>query len=219
MTSVVGRRINVKGNTVSIRSRLDDAFLLYQQGRRDGALLSVLVGVAATSRRRYPRPQHKDSKAFAQFVADETPVITGGGVKNFAVRVPGGETAEFPDGSMPLGVCFYRFVRCNLAHEATLPSNVEFVATGSTAIRLEITDDRIRLSDSFMDGLSKAVIYAPENADLFPDAAEMPPEVVAWNLFGPRREHHADYMTRRAEFIQRLGATNVAPPKAPKPSR
>lgn len=189
---------------MGIRARLDDAGFLYANGRRDGALLSVLVAVAATSRRRYPRDRHKDSDAFTQFVAEEMPVITAGGVKNFFVRVPGAESTEYPDGSMPLGVCFYRFVRCNLAHEATLPSNVEFIATGAGGFQVEITDEKIRLSDSFMDGLSHAVIYAPENADVFRDVAEMPPEVVAWNLFGKRRENHSDYMARRQALVERL---------------
>lgn len=190
---------------MGIRARLDDAAFLYANGRRDGALLSVLVAVAATSRRRYPRDRYKDGDAFAQFVAEEMPVITAGGVKNFFVRVPGAEPTEFPDGTMPLGVCFYRFVRCNLAHEATLPSNVEFIASGPGGFQVEITNKKIRLSDSFMDGLSKAVIYAPENADVFPDVAEIPPEVVAWNLFGKRRQNHADYMARRQELARRLG--------------
>ena len=189
---------------MAIRERLDDAAFLYAHGRREGALLNVLVAVAATSRRRYPYDRFKDSEAFTRFVGDEMPVITAGGVKNFNVRVPGGESAEFPDGLMPLGACFYRFVRCNLAHEAKLPSNVEFLAAGPGTFQVEITDEKIRLSDSFMDGLSKAVLYAPENADLFPDVAEMPPEVIAWNLFGKRRQNHTDYMARRNELLKRL---------------
>lgn len=190
---------------MGIRARLDDASFLYQSGRRDGALLSVLVALAATSRRRYPREQYNDRDAFVRFVVEEMPVITAGGVKNYNVRVPGVEPAEFPDGLMPLGECLYRFVRCNLAHEATLPSNVEFIATDPGSISVEITDAKIRLSDSFMDRLSQAVIYAPENADAFPEVAEIPPEVVAWNLFGKRRDSHADYMSRRMDLVQRLG--------------
>jgi len=189
---------------MGIRARLDDALFLYHNDRRDGALLNVLVALAATSRRRYPREKYNDKVAFVRFVADEMPVITGG-VKNLIVRVPGGETVEFPDGLMPLGECLYRFVRCTLAHEATLPNNVEFIATESGKISVGITDAKIRLSDSFMKGLIRAVIYAPENADVFRDVIEIPPEVVALNLFGKRRDSHPGYIERREDLAQRLG--------------
>lgn len=38
---------------MSLFARLDDAQVLYEQGRLHGALLSLLVAIAATSRKRY----------------------------------------------------------------------------------------------------------------------------------------------------------------------
>jgi len=51
-----------------IRSRIDDAILLWDKGRQEGAFLSALIAVAATARRRYPKA--KDREVFEQFVKD-----------------------------------------------------------------------------------------------------------------------------------------------------
>ena len=185
---------------MSIPDRLRDASILYSQGRRDGALLSVLIAVAATARRRYPRPI-KDRPAFTQFLSDEMVAVTGGAVRNYNVRVPGADKSKYPGEMMPLGVCLYEFVRCNLAHEATLPDNVEFVRTEDNGLFFEITDDVIRLSDSFMDGLARSVEYAPENHDLYPHVAGMPDDVVGWMLFGKRRQGLGDYLDSRRARI------------------
>ncbi len=182
---------------MSILDRLRDAQFLYANGRRDGALLSVLVAVAATSRRRYPKPPHSDREAFTQFLAEEMVVVTLGGPKKYNIRVPGADTGKYPDEMMPLGECFYEFVRCNLAHEAMLPNNVEFEPAKLGILTVQITDKVIRLSDTFMDGLGRAVEYAPENIDLFAHIAEMPDDVIAWNLFGKRRIEFSDYMAVR----------------------
>ncbi len=184
---------------MSIIERLQDAQFLYANGRRDGALLSVLVAVAATSRRRYPSTRYSDREAFTQFLAEEMTVVTLGGPKQFIVRVPGADTGKHPDEKMPLGECLYEFVRCNLAHEAMLPDNVEFESAEPGVLSVQITDKVIRLSDTFMDGLGRAVEYAPENGDLFPHVAKMPDDVIAWNLFGKRRGEFSDYMAVRRE--------------------
>lgn len=192
---------------MSIRERLDDAKFLYANDRRGGALLSVLIAVAASSRRRYPKPQFRDRQAFVQWMADEMVVITG--VQNFNVRVPGADSAKWPDETMPLGGCFYEFVRCNLAHEASLPANVEFFAAEHGSTVVDINEDRIRLSDSWMDGLSRAVTFAVENADLFPDIAETPDDVIAWMLFGKRRVSLGDYMEQRRRRRTNRAAKHV----------
>jgi hypothetical protein len=40
---------------MSIMTRIEDADLLFQLGRKEGALLLVLIAVAATSKKRYPK--------------------------------------------------------------------------------------------------------------------------------------------------------------------
>jgi len=78
-----------------------------------------------------------------------------------------------------------------------MPDNVEFFEADAGSVVIEGNVTRLRLSESWIDGLSKAVAYAPENAALFPEIAETPEDVIAWMLFGKRREHHADYMAAR----------------------
>jgi len=139
-----------------------------------------------------------DREAFTKFVADEMAVITHGAVKIYNVHVPG--AGQKPEEVMPLGDCFYAYIRCNLAHEAVLPDNIAFfpASPGSSTLQLEITPTQMRLSDSWIDGLAKAVHFAPENSDLFPDNASIPSDILPWMLFGERRGGHADYIAVRA---------------------
>lgn len=109
---------------MSVTARLEDAKLLYDHGRHEGALLSVLVAAAGTSRRRFPRgtqsrrnPKTKmgDGEAFETFVAEEmqrvgTCAVYFNGQCNSAEKV------------------FYKWLRCSLAHEAELPNEIVFCA-------------------------------------------------------------------------------------------
>src|SRR5437868_2893436 len=54
---------------MSIRARVEDALLLWDNGRKEGAFLNVLIATAATSRRRFPDRKHvSDRDAFVQFL-------------------------------------------------------------------------------------------------------------------------------------------------------
>jgi hypothetical protein len=129
---------------------------LYASGRQEGALLSVLVAVAATARRRYPRSSMGDREAFTTFSGEEMFTITGC-VGQFNIR--------FRAQMMPLQDLLYRFVRCELAHEAELPGDVAFEP--GEYLLVNVDDDQTTFSDRLLDGLVRAVENAPENADLF----------------------------------------------------
>ena len=49
---------------MSIEHRIKDALYLWEDERYEGALLNVLVAVAATSRLRYPDRREKDGAVF-----------------------------------------------------------------------------------------------------------------------------------------------------------
>lgn len=136
-------------------------------------------------------------------------VVTHGGVANYNVGVPGADSKKWPNETMPLGECFYAFMRCNLAHEASLPDNVEFFEAKQGSTVVDINDVRIRLSDSWIDGLSRAVTFAPENVDLFPDNAEIPEDVVAWMLFVDHREKLGDYMGQRRVRLRKISSLSA----------
>lgn len=155
---------------MSISDRLDDASILFHNGRKQGALLSVLVAVAATSRRRYPKDDFRDNNAFVRFVVDEYPAIIPScnwqpvsdedyernlrptasehDKKGYWFRVPKSKDRDtWPDDMMPLPAILYSYVRCNLAHEAALPDNVEFVDADPGQLIFSTEENRIVLSN------------------------------------------------------------------------
>lgn len=199
---------------MSIRSRLEDAHFLLANGRPDGALLSVCAAISATSRKRYPdRKAMSDREAFVTFLADEIPVVTGGGVvESITVRYPGANKAKYPDELMPLQDVLYEFVRCTLAHEGRIGQNVEFTETDD--MMFSVTEDRLVLGGAIVRCLFRVPEFAPENFDEFPSIASMPPEVVAWMLFGQRRASHAQYIEKRQNRVQQASSRNA--PEGPR---
>ncbi|MEM9416263.1 MAG: hypothetical protein AAGA29_12420 [Planctomycetota bacterium] len=189
---------------MSVRDRIDDARLLYANGRKDGALLSVLVAVSATSRMRYPRNVKKDREAFLAFLQEELVVATHGGTINYHVKVPGSNTTKYPDEMMPIQNVFYEIIRCNLAHEAVIPNNIRFETGDPSVQSTRIEANELVLSDSWIDGLAKVVEHAPENHELYPNIAALPDDVLAWVLFGQRRDKRQEYMAART---RRLSST------------
>jgi hypothetical protein len=56
---------------MSIKTSIEDADLLFQLGRKEGALLLILKAIAATSSKRYLQKVFGDSEAFKEFVCEE----------------------------------------------------------------------------------------------------------------------------------------------------
>src|SRR5688500_11445430 len=139
---------------MSIKARIDDARFLFAHGRKEGALLSILVAVAATSRKRYPKsPRGKkgpkaatetDRGAFEAFV--KTAIHRTWGVENYNIQFRGQMT--------PLESVLYEFVRCELAHEGTIPSDIIFTPSqpGDMTLSLDLKPGRLALSESLLDG-------------------------------------------------------------------
>lgn len=93
-----------------IEERVGDAVFLWKNNRRESAFLLILVCVAALSRQRYP--YDKDGEAFRKTVKDFRTV-------NLQV--------EFRGHLESIENIFYKWVRCELVHEAGLPFDVQFV--------------------------------------------------------------------------------------------
>ena len=142
---------------MSVRERIIDAQLLYANGRKAGALLSILVAVGATSRKRYPKKTKGDRDAFTSFLSKELPKITR--VKNFNIK--------FRGKMVPLQELLYEFVRCNLTHEAELPEDIIFEEWDT--LKVSVDDDKITFSDRLIDVLAQTVCNADENKDDFND--------------------------------------------------
>lgn len=153
---------------MSIRTRVEDAMILYAIGRPEAALLCALVAISATAKRRRPRgtpsvqhpgKQMRDREAFEAFVKEEMPRICR--VVNCNVQYRGQLHA--------LEHIFYKWLRCELAHDAALPQDIAFEPDPSPGTtRLQVRPDGVLvLSYGWLDGLADAVIHAPENADQF----------------------------------------------------
>jgi hypothetical protein len=146
-----------------IRDRIDDAVFLAAHGRISGSLLSVLVAVAATARKRYPKKRYSDREAFEGFISNEMSKITGGaqrGVKFYYNGVY----------DVPLEQVLYKIIRCQLVHEGYLPDELSFsmpVEEGSKAFNVLGLYDPIEIPIGWIWNLATAVMEAPENADEF----------------------------------------------------
>lgn len=140
-----------------------------------------------------------DREAFTWFLGEEIRVVTAGAVINSNVACPGADTNKYANGMMPLQDVLYEFVRCTLAHEGRIGTNVAFAETG--AMSVEVTDDRLILGGEVLRRLLMVPEFAPQNSAEFPQVADMPQEVVGWHLFGSRRDSHADYLTKRQKRI------------------
>jgi len=153
--------------SMSVKARLEDAAILAANGRMEGALVSVLIATAATSRKRYPKPKkgakstkatETDRGAFEAFVHSVMPIISR--AENYNVKFRG-QTIGFES-------LLYKFVRCELAHEAQLPSDVRFTkGTEPGHLRVEVTPNWISISETIIDNLAAAVRHAPENSSFF----------------------------------------------------
>jgi hypothetical protein len=99
-----------------IAARIDDARVLWAAGRREGALLSVLVAVAARARRSYPNLG--DGDRFRRFLAES---------------VSWKLSAEFRGAVVPVEQIFYKWMRCSLLHEAGLPEDITWIEDGDPA--------------------------------------------------------------------------------------
>lgn len=151
---------------MSVRERIEDSKLLYAAGRLEGALLSVLVAVAGTSRKRYPQGTTSkrypgkgmgDREAFEEFVLDEITPLTGG------MRL----SIEFEGSTYTLEELLYKFMRNSLIHEAQLHEHVS-VDYGDFLLDKRGTCDFITFSSEVVVRLAYIVETAKENAGCFP---------------------------------------------------
>lgn len=151
---------------MSITARLQDAKLLYDNGRYEGALLSVLVAAAGTSRKRYPHgtisrrdPKKKmgDGEAFETFIAEEMQRV-------------GTCAVYFNDECNSAEKVFYKWLRCSLAHEAELPNEICFRPSESNIIAGFCRDpgppERLVVTHTITLLIGHVVATATENSDV-----------------------------------------------------
>ena len=105
---------------VGVQARVEDAGMLADNGRYEGAMLLLLIAVAATSRKRYPRgmlskkyPKKKmsDGEAFTTFLKDEMRRL----VKEHD------DFIVYDGEKKPVEEFLYKYLRNQLVHEGRTP--------------------------------------------------------------------------------------------------
>lgn len=140
---------------MSIADRLADADLLWRCGRREGALLSTLVAVGASARRAFPHIKG-DRAAFLAFMKT---------THGWTI------TVEHRGTQVDIDHLLYKWLRCELVHEASLPPDVRiddhFEAPDSCAVRAGGAPNyTVLLSPGRYRFLVDALRNAPANKDL-----------------------------------------------------
>jgi hypothetical protein len=148
---------------MSVKARLEDAMVLWDLGRKEGAWALVLIAAAATSRKRYPKPM-KDNQSFKTFIRDVQGTIILGDYPTPAM-------GPIAFAGVPMEDVIYEHMRCNLVHEGELHPNVALseskVAMGNmlgAELRVGAVNE---LPDFWVIHLAKAVRLVPENAAEF----------------------------------------------------
>lgn len=146
---------------MSIQERLADADLLWQHGRREGALLSALIAVSATAQKTFPTVKGDRTK-FVAFMKSSN---------RMTFRV------EYRGDLVDLYELFYKQLRCPLVHAAELPVDLRIEDDmcddpNSFAVRAGGAPEyTVLLSSSWYRFLVNAVLNAPANADIWNTAA------------------------------------------------
>ncbi|NES17063.1 MULTISPECIES: hypothetical protein [Micromonospora] len=96
---------------MGVGERMIDAEVLWTAGRREGALLSVLVAVDAAACAEQPGSSH--GAAFRSFLA---------------ARHTWNISVEHRGQLVTVDQLMWKWLRCELAHEASLPFDVQFYA-------------------------------------------------------------------------------------------
>lgn len=164
---------------MSIRQRLEDAVILDSIGRKDGALLSVLIAVAATSRLRYPKgtksnlnPKKKmdDNEAFQTFINEESESVYGKGrFLKLSSPCPDPNNPSAPAANLSHAAILYKYVRCELVHVAELPHTIEFQRYNDGGLHTAYIaeENKFVFSDSWLSRLIRVVVFAGENNGMF----------------------------------------------------
>jgi len=148
---------------VGVQARVEDAGVLGDNGRHEGALLMLLIAVAATSRKRYPRgtpsknnpaKQMGDREAFTTFLRDEI----------WRLVREHDDFVVFRGEKRPIEDFLYEFLRCELVHDGGIPLDLYPVHDGSVLSVIYPDGSGISFTGLLLARLNDVVGRAPENS-------------------------------------------------------
>jgi hypothetical protein len=145
---------NPRDLLIGVQARVEDAGILADNGRYEGALLMLLVAVAATSRKRYPKRKMSDHEAFTTFLRDEMWQL----VKEHD------DFIVYDGEKKPIEDFLYEYLRCQLVHEGHTPIDLYPMRNGDV-LTIDYPDGpRIGFSRLLLARLNDIVWRAPENS-------------------------------------------------------
>ncbi len=137
---------------MSIKTRVDDALFLYDNGRHEGAFLNALLAVAASAKKAFP-DLTGDRDRFERFLEGHWRGVT---------------TIEFRGECHTIPRILYKWFRCELVHEGGLPVDIELIDTDKMSLRAGGAPYyTLQLSRGWFNWLIQAVVQDPCNADEF----------------------------------------------------
>lgn len=162
---------------MTIKEQIEDAKFLAENGRNVGALTVLMLAIAGSSKKAFPsgtrslvnpKQKMKDCESFTLFLGGRLRKFVTGG----AISPEIGESGiyiGFRGESHSLEYVLYKFYRCELVHESTLPDDVKFddVRGRVKGIWIDTTDNQIILGAGLIDVLIDAVVYARVNGPEF----------------------------------------------------
>ncbi|HUU11085.1 MAG TPA: hypothetical protein VM431_11195 [Phycisphaerae bacterium] len=166
---------------MSVADRARRAELMWAAGDGEGALDQLLLGIAATSRKRYPKSTVPgDGEAFVRFVEDEirSGLFFGPHVTEVNFAMP------WRGKSVSLAEILYQ-IRCSTVHEGALPADVHYAPGGEPhllVLRIDDTTGAFVFQDTLLRCLDRCVHNVPENAtelDPLPVASYTGPSVTS----------------------------------------
>ena len=135
-----------------------------EQGDPEAALLPISTAIDATATRRYGK---RGRKSYKDWLHENLELITrvalGSPIFNLRLNYKHPYIEEKNDGLCGVEDILYHVVRCGLAHDARLPSNLIFTKDSSFEVRGEL----IVMPSSLVYGLIVAVIVCRRNANEF----------------------------------------------------
>lgn len=170
---------------MSIKQQVEDAKFLADNGRHLGALTNLMLAVAASSRKTFPKGKTKsisdpnkemlDSEAFRLFVGGRIRKILFGDFGGPDIG-NSGISVNFKGNQYDVAYILYKFYRCELVHEGELPEDIEFVPPSGSS-NISILNKGVNVSIScgnamvldygWIDLLVEAVVHARCNGKLF----------------------------------------------------
>lgn len=141
---------------MTIREQVEDASFLAQNGRYVGALTTLMLAVAASARRTFPKgtkssekpkDEMSDREAFTLFLGGRIRKILFG---DFGGPDEGtsGISVSFRNAQHDVAYVLYKYYRCELVHDGELPEDVEFSGANQHSTGLNISNCGLQVSIS-----------------------------------------------------------------------